>query len=183
MPAWMLCQEILIKAKNELILEAIDALHRETDAKRIDVKGYTLKIEGKNSDVDRDMFIINNLLAQEEDIRGRYAESIARAENGHEKNPAIIERISELKKFLLSLTEIHMTMKYAKVLDRWVPDIGSAAMLDDPAKILSETAKKNTERIDVLEFVINDRAFMKNEGLSNEEMELVRQAFSMCRIG
>ncbi len=181
MPPWMMCQEILVKAKNELILEAMDALHREADAKRIDVKGYTIKIEGKNSEVDRDMFIINNLLAQEEAIRSRYAESIDRAEKGNETDPAVIERVNELKKFLLSLTEIHLTMKYAKVFDSWVLDIGNSARLDDAAGILSETAKKSAERIDALDFIISDRAFIKNEGLSAEEMEIVKQAFSMCR--
>ncbi len=183
MPSWMLCQEILVKAKNELILEAIDALHRETEAKRIDIKGSTVKIEGKNSEIDRDMFIINNLLAQEDDMRIRYAESIKSVEEGHEKNPAIVERINELKKFFLSVTEIHMAMKYARIFDQWVLDVGSAADLDDPARILAETAKKNADRIDALEFVLEDKAFIKNEGLSKEEFKITEDAFFLCKSG
>ncbi len=181
MPPWMLCQEILVKSKNELVLEAIDALHREADAKRIDITGSTIKIEGKDNDIDRDIFVINNLLAQENEIRERYGKYIDRADRGEEKDPAVIERVIELRKFLLSLTEIHLSMKYAKVFDRWVLDVGSAASLEDPKKIIAETAKADAERIDALEFVIEDRKFMKNEGLSNEEMEILRQAFFICK--
>ena len=181
MPPWMLCQEILVKAKNELILEAIDALHREADAKRIDMKGSMARIEGRNSDIDRDMFVINNLLAQEEDIRGRYIESIKRVDEGRENDPGVIERTNELKKFLLSLTEIHMTMKCAKTFDQLVHDVGGAAGLGDPARILAETAKKNAERVDALEFVLGDKAFSRNEGLSKDEMDIIARAFFMCR--
>ncbi len=181
MAPWMHCQEILVKAKNELILEAIDALHREADAKRIEIQGSTMKIEGKNNDIDRDMFVINNLLAQEEEIRRRYNEPISRVEHGLEKDPVVVERTNELGKFLLSLTEIHMTMKYARVFDQWVLDIGNTSKLDDPAGIIAETAKRNVERIDALDFIIGDRSFMKNEGLSESEFEVVKRAFFMCK--
>jgi hypothetical protein len=181
MPAWMMCQEILVKAKNELILEAVDALHREVAAKRMEVNGDIVRIEGKDNDVDKDLFVINNLMQQEPQIREQYGEYIAKAERGAISDPSTLERVEELKKFLMSLSEIHLLMKFARVFDQWVLDFEGTADLKNPDEMIAATAKRNADRIDALEFVLKNRTFIKNEALSEAEFKVFSTAFRMCR--
>ncbi len=178
---WILCQEVLVKAKNELILEAIDALHREIAANRMEVNGEIVKIEGKDNDVDKELFIISNLLQQEPKIREQYAAYIKHAEEGQITDAGIMERVQELKKFLLSLTEIHILMSFVRVFDEWLADFSGTMDLNSLPEIIARTAKSNSSRIDALEFIIEDKAFMKNEAVSENEMEAIRTALRMCR--
>ena len=52
MPIWMLAQEILTTIKNELVLEAIDLLHKDIKENRVEINGQTIKLPSKPSDID-----------------------------------------------------------------------------------------------------------------------------------
>ncbi len=181
MPKWMLAQDILIKAKNEIILEAIDSLHNEIKEKRLEVNGHTIKLPDKSSDIEMDMLVIGNILGQEEEIKKKYVEFMKSIEDKKTESPEIIERINELKKFLMAVTGIHILMNYAKVIDAWVLDFAEVMKIDDAAMIIAETAKRNVERIDTMEFMVKNRTFLKSDALNENEGEILKNAFEMCR--
>ncbi len=179
-PKWMIAQELLVKAKNELILEAVDTLHVEIKEKRLEINGNVIKLPEKSSEIEMDMLIINNLLEQETKIVENYGKFIKERESS-EKDPLMIERINELKKFLMSVTQIKILMNFAKTIDEWILDFGTAMKIDDSVKIIAETAKKNVERIEVLSFILDNKKFYENEALSKEEIEIVKGAYELCK--
>ena len=180
MPEWMIAQEILVKSKNEIILEAIDTLHKEIDEKRLEINGHTIKLPDKSSEIDMDMLIINNLLQQEQKIIKQYSSFIKKTENGEELSPEIVERTEELKKFLMSVAEISLLMNFAKTIDAWILDFAETMNKKDVALIISETAKRNVDRIEVLRFMSNNRNFLKSDALTNEEFEIIKDALNKC---
>ncbi len=180
-PQWMLAQEILVKTKNELILEAIDLVHIEIDEKRLEINGNTVKLPDKSSEIEMDMLIISNLLEKEDEISKQYSEFIKKIENGEEEKPELIERMDELKKFLMAISSIHLLMGFVKVIDSWVLDFAETMKINNTAMIIAETAKRNVERIDILEFVIKSKNFLKSEALSDEEIDIVKKALQLCR--
>lgn len=179
-PKWMIAQDILVKAKNELILEAVDTLHIEIKEKRLEVNGSVIKLPDKSSEIEMDMLILNNLLEQEQQIVENYGKFIKEKEDS-EKDPAMIERINELKKFLMAVTQIKILMNFAKTIDEWVLDFANSMNIDGVAKILAETAKKNVERIEILSFIIDNKKFYDNEALSNEELIYIKEAYELCK--
>ena len=180
MPEWMLAQEILVKSKNEIILEAIDTLHKEIDEKRLEINGHTIKLPDKSSEIEMDMLIINNLLQQEQEIIKQYSTFIKKTENGEELSPEIVERTEELKKFLMSVAEISLLMNFAKTIDAWVLDFAETMNKKDVALIISETAKRNIDRIEVLRFISSNKKFLNSDALSKEEFDTLRTALSKC---
>ncbi|MEM0201054.1 MAG: hypothetical protein QXD23_01480 [Candidatus Micrarchaeaceae archaeon] len=179
-PKWMIAQEILIKAKNELILEAIDTLHKEVKENRLQINGNVIKLPDKSSEIEMDMLIINNLLEQEQQIVKNYGKFIKEKEDS-EKDPLIVERINELKKFLMSVTQIKILMNFAKTIDEWVLDFANSMNINNVPKIISETAKRNVERIELLSFIIDNKKFYANEALNEEEIKNIKEAYELCK--
>ena len=180
MPEWMLAQEILVKSKNEIILEAIDTLHKEIDEKRLEINGHTIKLPDKSSEIDMDMLIINNLLQKESEIIKQYSAFVKKTEELEEPSSEIIERTEELKKFLMSVAEISLLMNFAKTIDAWVLDFAETMNKKDVALIISETAKRNVDRIEVLRFISSNKKFLNSDALSKEEFDTLRTALSKC---
>ncbi|MGC8479586.1 MAG: hypothetical protein ACP5M9_02875 [Candidatus Micrarchaeia archaeon] len=176
-PAWMKVQEILLKSKNEFILEAIDSLHKEIEEKRIEVKGGAIKLPDKSSEVETDMVIISNLLEQEPSIKERYENFIDSKKDTDD--PQLILQIESLRKFLMAVDEIKILINFAKVIDEWITDPSNAMKLNDASKILSESAKKNVQRIEILEFIVNNKRFNKNEPLDKGELIIAKNAYKL----
>jgi hypothetical protein len=179
-PKWMIAQDLLVRAQNELIVEAIDTLHIEIKENRLEINGNVIKLPDKSSEIEMDMLIINNLLEQEKQIVENYGKFIKEKEDS-ENDPLIIERINELKKFLMAVTQIKILMNFAKTIDEWILDFANTMKIDSVPKIIAETAKKNVDRIEILSFILDNKKFYQNEALRNDEIEIVKEAYELCK--
>lgn len=173
-PAWMLCDEILTKAKDEMILEAIDILHEEINQHRVTIEGYTPILLDRSEEMERDLFLLKNLLSRREEIRQNYKRYTEEKEH---KDPALVMRIEELKKFLMAVDGIDLLMKMSHVFETWSEEMGKYSRVRDPNELLAASTS-NEERVSALKFVLSSSKFKENEPLSEEEISIMRFALN-----
>ena len=171
-PAWMLCEDIITRLKDELILEAIDVLHGEMKAGRIDINGYKSLLQDKPSELQRDMYIINNLIEREHEIMEQYMPFIRGLDK--ETDPEKVARIEDLKKFILSVNAISTLMRLSRIAETWAEDTGRYSASHDPEEIMIGTIGMAEDRAEVLEFVLDAAKFEKSEALTAKELSLLR---------
>ena len=171
--AWMLCDDIITRVKDELILEAVDILHEELKAGRIDLKGYVNVLPDKAQELQRDMYLINNLVQREQEIIAQYAPYL---DGNGQHDSDKLSRIEDLRKFVLSVKAISMLMRLSIAAERWALDTGKYSALSDPVQIIKKTAIMADERKEILDFVLSHSKFTKSEALSGEEMGILASA-------
>lgn len=179
-PAWMACEDMITRLKDELVLEAIDILQGEIKAGRIDIKGYVSLLPDKSDEIQRYMYIINNLRMRENEIVAQYSPYLD--PNFEEKDPDKLKRIEDLKKFVLSVGAISTLMRFSDIAGGWAEDTGRHSELNDPVQILASTLRSMEERKEVLEFALSSSKFLKSESLTNEEMDILRKAMKEATV-
>jgi hypothetical protein len=180
MPAWLLCEDILTKIKDELILEAIDILHEEINQRRINIEGYVPILPEKTEEVERDLFLLNNLLSRREEIKEQYRRY---SQERQKKDPEQVMRMEALNKFLMSIDAITFLMDTSHVFEMWADETGKYSRIRDPSELLS-TSASNEERIAALRFILSSSKFTENEPLGDEEFAILRQALDSAeKIG
>ena len=172
-PAWMVCEEALTRLKDELVLEAIDILHQEVKAGRIDINGYVSLLPDKPDEIQRDMYIINNLRMKEHEIMEQYGHYMQQTD---EKNPHTLSRIESLRKFLLSVRAISTLMHFSEIVGAWADDTGRYPKESEISVILEKTARSSADRLEVLDFVLSSTKFIKNQTLDGRELGALRKA-------
>lgn len=173
-PAWIMCEDIITRLKEELILEAIDILHEEMKAGRIDIAGYVSLLPDKSNEMQRDMYIINNLIDRELEIMEQYRPFLGSIES--ETDPVKVARIEELRKFMLSVQAISTLMRLSKVAEAWAEDTGKYSDSHDIEEIIIGTLRVAEDRVEVLDFVLSSSKFSKSEALSAQELEVLKKA-------
>jgi hypothetical protein len=174
-PAWMVCEDIITRLKDELVLEAIDILHEEMKQGRVDINGYVSLLPDKSDEIQRDMYIINNLRMREHEILEQYRPYL---DGSSENDPDRLKRAEDLKKFVLSVGAISTLMRFSEIAGLWADDTGKYSEIRDQRQIMIKTLGMAHERLEVLEFVLSSSKFMKSETLSPEEMEMLKGARS-----
>ncbi|MDE1857034.1 MAG: hypothetical protein KGH98_03035 [Candidatus Micrarchaeota archaeon] len=176
MPAWIVCQGLLTKLKDELILEAMEVLHREIDAGRIKVGGSMVTLPDKSAEMERDMFIINNLIAESPKIHERYDSYVADKDSGAQTDPKMVQRIEELHRFLLGVDEIALLIRMSKTFNDWIEETGEHTRINDPSEIIRLTSEAKGERAEALRFVLGHRYFAKEGVLTEDEKAMIKGA-------
>jgi len=172
-PAWMASEDIIIRMKDELILQAVDLLREEIKAGRVDINGYVPLLPDKPNEIQRDMYIINNLVLREHEIIEQYRPFLEGSIE--EKDPDKVRSIEGLRKFVLSVRAISTLMRLSEVAGRWADDTGKYSELKEPAQVLLSTARMGEDRVEVLDFVLSSSKFEKSEALTKAEMEMLRK--------
>lgn len=175
-PAWLLCEDMLNRAKNEFITEAIEELNRAIEEKTIEVNGELISMPDRPSDTERDMFVINRLLAEYPKMKEQYGEYIEK--NADTKDPKKIEAIERLKRFLLSLDTIATLMRYSHEIDEWQHDVAMQVPATEPSKVMAKTIKGNRERSEILELALKSKTFEKEEIFTKEERQIISQSLT-----
>jgi hypothetical protein len=175
---WMACEDIITRLKDELVLEAIDILQDEIKAGRMDIKGYVSLLPDRSDEIQRNMYIINNLRMREHEIVEQYRPYLGEME---ERDPDKLKRMEDLKKFVLSVGAISTLMRFSDVAGVWADDTGRYPDLDDTEEIMVNTIRGAEDRIEVLEFALSSSKFMKSEAISDEEAAMLRRALARCR--
>jgi hypothetical protein len=178
-PAWLVCTELLDKARRELVAEAMDALDEEERLGNIEVKGGLVELPERPNDTDAKLFIIGRLIeAKDEMLRG-YARYVSGIESKKGASPEEVEAASRARRFMLGIEKISTLMGYADALDAWVREIGANAGDSDPVRLLAMTAGHG--RVEALEFIVKSRGFAKERVLSDFEMGVIREA--LAKVG
>ncbi len=172
-PAWMLCEDIITRLKDELILEAVDILHDEMKAGRIDITGYISLLPDKSNELQRDMYIINNLIGREPEIIEQYRPFLDSIDK--EKDPEKVARIEELKKFMMSVQAISTLMRLSNIAELWAEDTGKYSDSKDSEEIILGTVRMAVDRVEILDFVLSSTKFSKSEALTAHEMALLKK--------
>ncbi len=183
MPAWMECEDILSRVEAELMSEALELLRKEMDAGRIKVEGNVAASSELTAQAERDLFIMEKLLADEQNMRYRYENLVNAVEEGRETNPEIVSRTEEVKRFLLVVSQISITVKYAKVFSLWFPEAGKMMKGGSAKEILLETARQDSERPEAVSFILSNKEFRKSEVLDAREIEMLAEIYKRCTNG
>ncbi len=176
-PAWMICEDILNKAKDELITEAIDTLNREKEAKRIAVNGSIITLPDKPTEIWQDLFVIRNLMNERENVERAYNKYLHEKGKDPKKMGAdTVLAMENLNKFLLSLNQMHMLMHVSEVFEGWITSVSKEARIDDPVEIIKKTLNEHREaRLEALEFVLESKIFIKEGILDKHERKLLER--------
>lgn len=173
-PAWMVCVDMLNKAKVELITEAMDTLNNEISEKRIEVNGSLITLPDRPNDADRDMFIITTMLERAPQIRERYGSFIESGEGSDDPN--VVLQVERARKFLLALEQIETLMGYSTYFDEWMHDASLLANIKEPEEIFRKTVSHNKERSEILRFMLGSKTFVKEEIFTEEERKFLQAA-------
>ncbi len=175
-PAWMLCQDMLLRAKEAFIEEAIETLDKEIEAKRVDVKGNLVTSEEESGSLEKKLFIINNIAASEQEIIDRHTSAIRELErNPGQLTSQTIERIESLKKFLLAVAKISALTEYGAVFEEWADDVGHHTKEASAEKVLKSTISKDS-RVGASEFLLKNKKI--SAIFSEGELDSIRKALS-----
>ena len=122
-PAWMVCVDILNKAKRELVTQAVETLEKEVEAKRIDIKGSMLTVPDQSSDDEMKLFVIGQVLRNAEQMRERYGSYIKDVHTkGANATSQEIESAERARLFLMAVEKIEILVQYSRQLDTWIND-------------------------------------------------------------
>ncbi|MGI0133842.1 MAG: hypothetical protein ACREBW_02645 [Candidatus Micrarchaeaceae archaeon] len=178
-PAWLLCEDILNKAKVELITEAMDTLNKEVKEGNIAIHGNIIEVHDKPSDTERDMFVINRMLEDSDNIRASFTKFIQEKEADQKSlTPDTVERIEKLRKFLLSLDKIQLLMGYSSEFDHWIEDVAMQVAIKDPSSIISKTMGGSELRKEILSFILASKTFEKEEVFHKTEREILEKGLN-----
>jgi hypothetical protein len=173
-PAWMLCEDILTRIKDELILEAIDLLHVQIKEGSVSIDGYVVTLPDKSQEIARDIFVINNLLSEQNQIRETYKKYIN--DNQGAATGETVEKSEKMKRFLLFLDELSILMSYSEVFGVWITDAWQYAKLNDVSQIIANTMSNSEDRADALRFVLSSKGFAKEEIFTTGERDALSDA-------
>jgi hypothetical protein len=177
MPAWLVCDGILSKARDELLSQAIRTMYEQVERKRLSLEGEPLSVNESTSQHEKDMYFLEQLLQERERMEKRFAEYIEGASIG-EKDRA---RIDELQQFLLALKQISLLYTYSGVCDAWLVDAEKGLRETEPAALLASTAALGApERKDVLAYLASSRE-LEGEGIfTDQEKGIIKKALGLC---
>ncbi len=173
-PAWMLCEDMITRLKDELTLEAIDILHEELKEGRIDISGYVSLLPDKPDEMQKDIYIINNLVQREDEIAEQYQPEIERI--GIETDPDKVERAERLGKFMLSVHAISALMGLGEIAGKWAQGIGKYSSYARVGEIISRSMGDDPARGELVDFVLSSSRFARSQALSESELDLFRKA-------
>ncbi len=175
-PAWMVCVDILNKAKRELVTQAMDTLDREVEAKRMDIKGSIITVPDQPSEDEMKLFVIGQVLNNAEQMREKYGGYIKEVgEKGATATAQEVEGAERARLFLMAVEKIEILVQYSRQLDSWINDVSMKVSLADPVLVLRETLT-SSERRELLLFIRNNKTMQSEETFSKMERGIIESA-------
>ncbi len=171
-PAWMLCEELMVKVKEAMVSEAIRVLHEEIDSGRIKLNAGWVNTESQTEELERAMFLINRLVEEAPKMLEAQSKYIAAAEAQDAKADAkTIENIESMKRLGMAVSYISALIGHVGVIDGWIKGIGNVPHINDMESVLKETL--NEERLNTVKFIIATKA-LSRDLLSEDEARLLK---------
>ena len=178
MPAWLVCDEIISKMGEELLSQAISVMHEQLEKKRISLKGHLPTFSEGESEKEKDMFLISQLVKEHGNIEKQFTSYIKEAKT----NKDAVSRIDELQKFLLELRQILLLFNYSKACESWLIDVEQGMKEENPELLLAKSMKPDAQlRSEILEHVLRNKEFIKNKVFSEQELKIMENALNSVR--
>ena len=179
-PAWILCEDVLVKLKEELGNEAIMLIQKEVKAGRMKVEGRMVSSEAA-SDAERDLFVASEIAKESAGMLRGYSDYIlAKEASPAQLTAGDVEKMENVKRLMLAVSEIAMLMDYRRVAEEWILEIEGIPQIDDPSELLASTMHgRDDERFRVLEFALSRKSFIEDDILSEEEKEMLGAALEL----
>ncbi len=175
-PAWLLCTEILNKAKSEFIVQAVETLHKEIQNRNMDIKGYTIAPPETSSESEREEVVLNKITEEYESIKETYDSYMENASTSGQPDSGTVERTEKLRKFLLSLEKISILVHYGRMCDEWMHDVALDVKTKNPSEIISKTALNDNGRKEIIDFLLKNKAIANGGAFTKEEMQILKEA-------
>ncbi len=177
LPAWIACEDLLVKMREELLSRAISLLHKEIDAGHINLEGSVLSSSEASSNLEESLYLINNLIDDSGRLQEEYSK-YAESQKGKKLDDKTAKRFEDLKSFILSVQEMSLLMDYARELRLWADDASKQIKSNEPSEILKSTMNaQDNKRLEILSFFIKDKR-LAEESLTEEELSILREASS-----
>ncbi len=170
-PAWILCEDLLVRIKEELISEAMRALDRELKSGNIKVNGSLITSAEQDKENEQSLFLINHLIKERQSMHERYNRYMS--ESNERYDAETISRIDALKRFMLSVDAIALLMDYVNVIDSWIKDISIEVKPSSISDILTKTSESNDKRRELIDFVSKRRRFLDEHVVGSEEYAIL----------
>ena len=177
-PAWIVCEDLLVKVKAELANEAIITLQNEVKAARMKIEGRLVSDAEAGNDAERDLFVANEIAAESGKMLQGYSDYIKSMEAHRDRlTSEEVERMENSKRLMLAVGEISMLMGYRAAVEEWILEIEGIPTLNDPVELLASTIRDSKdERFHILEFILNRKSLIRENIFSKEERETFRSA-------
>ena len=174
-PAWIICEDLLVKVKTELANEAIITLQKEVKNGRMKVNGKIISPNEISSDAERDLFVANQIAHESDEMLNTYSNYINAKEANIEKiTPEDVEKIENTKKLMMAIHEITILMKYRKSAEEWILEIEGIPTIDDPVKLLASTIHGSEDiRFEILSFMLERKSIVEEKIFSDEERKMM----------
>lgn len=176
MPAWIICQDLVLKIKEELKNQAIIALENEIKEGRMKINGQVMTLDPENKEEERSMFLISNLIEHRAEMIRRYSDYISKNEAKGDLKPQDIINIESIKKLMLAINKIAMLIGYSNLLGMVYNDIGMKVRQETPSKILVELSKDYPDLSELLDFVLSYKPITDAGLLSQSDKIIIKEA-------
>lgn len=177
MPAWLVCDGILSKARDELISAAIRTMHEQVEKKRLSLEGQPLSANESTSEQEKDRFFLEQLMHERENMERTFEEQIENASIG-EKDRA---RIDEMQKFLLAIKQIAVLYRFSSVCGDWLVDAEKELREAEPDRLLARTAAKGApERTEALSYLIKSKELSSERVFTDQERKIMERALEIA---
>ncbi|MEM3841381.1 MAG: hypothetical protein QXN59_01655 [Candidatus Micrarchaeaceae archaeon] len=167
---WLETQALLVKAKDEMLARALETLDAEIKAGRAAINGRLVTAVEQN-DSETKMFVLENIIDNADNIISTHYNSISAIEAEGGADSKTVQRIEELKKFLLAIGKMRILYDYSTELGAWASEIGADTSGNSEAEMLA--AGLNDYRAEIFNFIL------KNPGEAFNDIELQTMSSSL----
>ncbi len=179
MAAWIICQDIVLKMKEEFKNQAIVTLENEIKAGRMKINGQILTMDQENKEKERSMFLISNLVEHHEEMIREYSEYIAMSESRNDLKPQDVINLESIKKLMMATKKITMLMGYSNLLGMVYNDIGMKVRSETPQKLFVELSKDYPDLPELLDFALQYKPMTETRVLSGYDISVIKDALML----
>jgi hypothetical protein len=177
-PAWIVCVDMLNKARRELVTQAIETLDKEVEAKRMDIKGSMITVPDQPSEDEMKLYVIGQILTNAEQMRERYGGYIKEVHTKGANATAVeMESADRARLLLMAVEKIEILVGYSRLLDSWIADVSMQIDTSDPILILRKTSEVHGRK-EVLNFLKNNKTMIAEETFSVKERKIIEGALA-----
>ncbi|MGC8623504.1 MAG: hypothetical protein ACP5TK_02425 [Candidatus Micrarchaeia archaeon] len=165
--AWLVCNDLLIRAKNMLYAEALDIFERSRKQGRISVQGSFVRFEEPQNSNDAEFLLLKFLERKDEMVK--YYESQLSSgvlSDSQKKN---------LLAFLRDAEAMSTLVEYSRIFDEWAAEALHEVKESNVPSLLSKGIKHKPVRMEALHFLLSDIKVSKDVPFSEGEINMLEQ--------